>query len=605
MLELRNATFHIEKDGKEHPLLENVTLRVPTGHFMAIVGPSGCGKSTLLKLVAGINQETDGSVHWQGRDLSEEDDFEFSEIGYVPQFGIAYESLTVEESVASSIRLRAKTRRRKRFRALLDRVLASTGLAGIRDRPVRVLSGGQRRRLSLALELVTDPALLLCDEVTSGLDPRSEREIVELMHQLSRADHRIVVNVTHSLAGLDLYDSVLVLHEGRVVYHGPPRAIEHYFAVEDAEALYAKLDSRTVEGWARSWDKHRGSYYAQIEGAEKAGPPSPKNGQGPPRPAGATGPDLPDSSADREDDEGPDDPGAPGTETTHAPAETPGPVAQFFALFFRRWKLLYRDTGQLVLQLAILLGFPFLVILFDLDGVDQLQRLSESLPGTLAEFEKEREAATFNLNLGGLVSGLVMFQVILLTLMGSNNSAREIAGERSIFEKEKLGGLRPSVYLASKVAFLSVLVCVQSCWMAGFVQLVCRLPMELFSQHLALLLLVNAAMTAVCLAISSLAKTADQASLLSIYLVGFQLPLSGAVLALPPFIGWLTRPFISAYWSWAGSMDTLQGGYLRYVRETTETWLAPFAVAAAVLVVHLLAGLVLAYIGVKRPRWEE
>lgn len=562
MLELQNINFTIQKGNDDVHLLEKINLKVPTGHFMAIVGPSGCGKSTLLKLIAGINQESEGEIFWSGRNLSEED-LECSEIGYVPQFSIAYEELTVEESIESSIRLRAKTRGRDAFYDLVDKVLAATGLEPIRDRPVRVLSGGQKRRLSLAMELVTDPVLLLCDEVTSGLDPKSEQEIVKLMYDLSRNDHRIVVNVTHSLAGLDLYDSVLVLHEGKVVYHGQPRALEHYFSVEEAEDVYPQLTKRKSDEWANSWMKHREDFYAAF-----------------PQPSTPVDPDQSVSAA------------------------TPGPIAQFFALFFRRCKILVRDPGQLFLQLAILIGFPILVIIFDLDGVEQVKRLSETKPETMVQFEQEKEAMTFNLNLGGLVSGLVMFQIILLTLMGSNNSAREIAGERQIFEKEKLGGVRPLVYLASKLAFLSVLVFVQSFWMAAFVQAVCKLPMESFAAHLTLLLLVNGAMTAICLGISSLAKTADQASLLSIYLVGFQLPLSGAVLALPGWAGWLTRPFISAYWSWAGSMDSVQRDYLRYVDEVTDTWLAPFAVCLAVLIAHLLIGLFLAYVGVKKPRWH-
>ena len=202
MLELKNIHFKIRKGRDEVPLLEEINLRVPTGHFMAIVGPSGCGKSTLLKLIAGINQESSGSIFWNGRNLSEEGDLEHAEIGYVPQFSIAYEALTVEENIESAIGLRAETENREAFHQLVDTVLASTGLDSLRDRSVKVLSGGQRRRLSLALELVTDPVLLLCDEVTSGLDPKSEQEIVHLMHQLSRNEHRLVVNVTHSLASL-------------------------------------------------------------------------------------------------------------------------------------------------------------------------------------------------------------------------------------------------------------------------------------------------------------------------------------------------------------------------------------------------------------------
>ncbi|MEM9282032.1 MAG: ATP-binding cassette domain-containing protein [Verrucomicrobiota bacterium] len=563
MLELKDIHFTVQKGKDDLELLKEIDLKVPTGHFMAIVGPSGCGKSTLLKLIAGINQETDGSIFWSGRNLSEEGDLEHSEIGYVPQFSIAYEELTVEENIESTIRLRARTENSDAFYDLVDNILNATGLDPIRDRQVKVLSGGQRRRLSLALELVTDPVLLLCDEVTSGLDPKSEEEIVALMHELSRNEHRLVVNVTHSLANLELYDSVLVLNAGYVVYHGPPRAIEHYFSVDKAEDIYPQLSRRQPAEWAASWKKHGGSYETSLPGSA-SGPP-------------------------------------PGTVS----AETPAAMAQFFALLGRRWKIFFRDWGGLLLQVAILIGFPFLVVVFELDGVEQTKRLSEMRPETQAQFEQEVADRTFNLNLGGVVSGLVMFQVILLTLMGSNNSAREIAAERQIFEKEKLGGVRPGVYIASKVAFLSILVIIQSLWMAIFVQSICQIPSESIVTHAILLLLVNGAMTFICLGISSMAKTADQASLLSIYLVGFQLPLSGAVLALPEWAGWLSRPFISAYWSWAGVMDGMESNYLRYIREVTETWLAPMLVCFFVLLIHVILGLFIAFIGVKRPKWEN
>ena len=285
-------------------------------------------------------------------------------------------------------------------------------------------------------------------------------------------------------------------------------------------------------------------------------------------------------------------------------AETPGVVAQFFALFFRRSRIFVRDGGQLLLHLAILLGFPALVVLFALKGVDAPQSLSDSLPTSLEDYQRDQKVMEHNMNLGGLISGLVMFQVILLTLMASNNSAREIAGERKIYEKEKLGGLRPAAYLSSKVAFLAVLVVVQSVWMAVFVQTICKIPVGI-GPMLLFLLLVNGGMTAICLGISSLAKNADQASLLSIYLVGFQLPLSGAVLALPAFAAWATRPFISAYWSWSGIIRSLEPKPLRAVEQVTETSLMPAWLCYAVLLVHLVAGLFAAYIGVKRSAWRE
>ncbi len=397
---------------------------------MAIVGPSGCGKSTLLKTIAGINLESAGDIYWDGRNLSEEGDLEPAEFGYVPQFSIAYEQLTVEESVDNAIRLRVPTRGRKEMEALADHIIDQVGLDGIRNSRVAVLSGGQKRRLGLALEMVTNPDLLLCDEVTSGLDPKSENEIVKLLHALAKEGNRLVISVTHSLGNLDLYDSVLVLHEGRLVYHGPPRALNHYFGVQEAEDVYPCLAKRESDAWSLSWEKHREEYYQTL-------------------------PSL----------------SVPSVEHHEAPhRKTPGFFAQVSVLLDRRWKIFFRDRTQLLLQFAMILGFPAIVVLFALNGIDTLLRPSDSIAGNQAlEMQERMNILANKMEVGGMISGLVMFQVVLLALMGSNNSAREIAGERQIFEKEKLGGLGAVSYLTSKCLFLTVLVLVQSIWMYLFV----------------------------------------------------------------------------------------------------------------------------------------
>jgi hypothetical protein len=196
-----------------------------------------------------------------------------------------------------------------------------------------------------------------------------------------------------------------------------------------------------------------------------------------------------------------------------------------------------------------------------------------------------------------------MFQVVLLSLMGSNNSAREIAGERPIYEKEKFGGLRPSAYLASKVAFLACLVIAQSLWMAFFVNFFGAFRGD-FIEHAGFLLLINAAMTAICLAISSLMRTAEQASLLSIYLVGFQLPLSGAVLALPEHIEAFTRPFISAYWAWSGSVEALQTQVHDAVKSVIDTGLSPQNAAFYTLGAHIIIAMIATWAGARRPQWD-
>jgi hypothetical protein len=220
-----------------------------------------------------------------------------------------------------------------------------------------------------------------------------------------------------------------------------------------------------------------------------------------------------------------------------------------------------------------------------------------------AEIQEQQSVRADQAKVGSAISGIIMFQVVLLALMGSNNSAREIAGERPIYEKEKFGGLRPSAYLLSKIAFLSCLVIAQSLWMAFFVNLFGAFRGE-FVEHVIFLLLINAAMTSVCLAISALMRTAEQASLLSIYLVGFQLPLSGAVLALPENIEAFTRPFISAYWAWSGSVEALQSQVHGAVKSVIDTSLSNQEACIFTLAVHIAVALSLAWIGTRRPQWE-
>ena len=576
VLELNEVSFTIRKDGEDIPLVDRVSIAVPKGHFMAIVGPSGCGKTTLLKTIAGLNPESGGALFWDSRNLSEEGDFSPLEIGYVPQFSIAYDPLTVDESIEAATRLRVRCHNHAELDERIDRVLAETGLSSISDRQVKVLSGGQKRRLGLAMELVSDPKLLLCDEVTSGLDPRSEREIVRLLHDLSRNDGRIVLSVTHSLAHLELYDSILVLHEGKVVFHGPPDQLNYYFSVSDTEDVYPRLTSQDAERWHVSWQKHRESFQKMME-VNRARRLA--NGE------------FSSSKVD-------------GTSDEAEALQLPGFFSQVATLISRRWRIFFRDRGQVFLQLAIIICFPVLVTIFSDKASGNIRRYSDTRQNNMAaEIQEEQSVRSDQAKVGSAISGIIMFQVVLLSLMGSNNSAREIAGERSIYEKEKFGGLRPSAYLASKVVFLTCLVIGQSLWMAFFVNFFGAFRGN-FVEHAGFLLLVNAAMTAICLAISSLMRTAEQASLLSIYLVGFQLPLSGAVLALPENIEVFTRPFISAYWAWSGSVEALQSQVHHAVKSVVDTSLSAQQGCYYVLGAHIAVALIATWAGARRPQWD-
>lgn len=582
VLDLRDITLFVGHGEGVRPLLADVSVRFPRGHFCAIIGPSGCGKSTLLKTIAGIaHGEEEGEIHWDGRNL-EDEDFSPGEIGYVPQFSIAHDELTVRECVSYSLRLRVRGMHGNPLGEAADRILDQVNMTEFSDRLVGVLSGGQKRRLALAMELASKPAVLLADEVTSGLDPQSEDEIVTLLHGLSRSEGRVVLSVTHSLRHLSIYDSVLVLTQGSVAYHGPPEFLSHYFRCEDPQDLYAQLGHREARDWSQSWKKHRHAFLETM-GETKAE---------------LSIYDDPSHDGDAEEGEEPSavvsKPGAP---------PPPGAVSQFLTLIKRRFRIFSRDTPQIFLQLGLILGFPVLVAIFAWNGLPAVQNLSMGLGvNVMQQLQENMEFLVQGSKIGSLVSGIVMFQVILLTLMGANNSGREIASERLIFEKEKLSGLNPLSYIGSKAVFLTVLVFAQSLWMGLFVHFVCGFPGDLPTQLL-FLILVNGAMTSVCLAISSLMNSAEQASLVSIYLVGFQLPLSGAVLALPDWVGSVTRPFIAAYWSWSGVLQTLRTErYYDIVQTVIQTALTPTALCLWVLCSHIVLGVFVAWLGCHRQR---
>jgi len=598
MLSLNHLTLRLSSNEESPCLLSEISGEFHRGDFVAIIGPSGCGKSSLLKMIAWIAPgEEEGAICWDGRDLSEED-FKPSEIGYVPQFSIAYEELTVEESVDYSARLRVSGQSSLEREAMVSRLLGEVGLSELRERPVKVLSGGQKRRLALAMELTSSPPILLCDEVTSGLDPQAEDEIVGLLRRVARDGTRLVLSVTHSLKHLQSYDSVLVLFKGVLVYEGKPEYLAHYFRVKDPNLIYAQLESRDAEEWKNSWKKH-GTAFTESVGGD--------------RPDLISCPECGALSSKRirycthcggrlvavkeseveEIDPDPD---------IVAP---PGVLSQLFTLVRRRYLIFFRSHAQLWLQIGLVFGFPCLVAIFGWNGLPQIRNLSMGLDLNVIQQQKEaldflRQASS----VGSLVSGIIMFEVVLLSLMGANNSGREIASERPIFEKEKLSGLSITAYVGSKIVFLGVLAAVQSLWMGYFIHLTCAFPGDLAQQFL-FLFLVNAAMTSICLAISSFLNTAEQASLASIYLVGFQLPLSGAVLALPTWLGAMVRPFIAAYWSWSGMLQTLRGErYYDIVNMVIQTGLSASNICLCVLGIHVAVGLVMTFQGCGRTRLE-
>jgi ABC-type multidrug transport system ATPase subunit len=560
-------SIELNLNTEQPPLLSGISAWYPASHFGAIIGPSGCGKSTLLKVIAGIIPHTSGSISWQGKNL-EETDLPPHELGYVPQFSCTQPLLTVRENLIYSAHLRRQGSASE-IEAIVEGVEEETGLTELQDRRAGVLSGGQLRRLALAMELTTQPSLLLADEVTSGLDPKSEEEITALLASLAQDHGRLVLLVTHSMRFLETYDSITVLSGGRLAYAASPEDLTGYFNVPTPEDVYPALSRRDPALWAQEWVTL-------------------------PQPSGITPQNLLGELESRI--------------TSKEKEEAlclPGLFSQACTWFSRRLKIFLRDPAQVFLQLSLLLVFPVVVTIFAYRGLPSVRNMALSSDTGIVDQLRETLAFTIQSSrIGTLVSGLAMFQVILLALMGSNNSAREVVGDRPILEKEKLAGLRPGATLLGMGFFLSILVTLQSLWMTLFVRAVCQFPGNLLSQFLPFFL-VTAAVTALCLAISSWTSSSEQASLGSLYLVGFQLPLSGAILALPDLLGGAIRPLISAYWAWSGYLQTLRDTrFYDLVRAISETPIASYSVSLWILLIHFGLGLVFAYFGIRRSLWR-
>ena len=222
-LEVREVNFAIG----DKRLLERISLTARPGTLTALIGGSGAGKTTLSRLIAGYATPTSGSVTFEGHDIHTEYASLRTRIGMVPQDDVVHRQLTVSQALgyAAELRLPPDTSKADRARVVAE-VLDELGLTEHANTRVDRLSGGQRKRASVALELLTGPSLLILDEPTSGLDPALDLQVMTMLRQLADAG-RVVLVVTHSLSYLDLCDQVLLMAPGgKTAYCGPPGDIE-------------------------------------------------------------------------------------------------------------------------------------------------------------------------------------------------------------------------------------------------------------------------------------------------------------------------------------------------------------------------------------------
>jgi ABC transport system ATP-binding/permease protein len=227
-----------------HPLLEDVSFTAKPGTLTAVIGPSGAGKSTLVKLISGATPPSAGVVTFDGHDVHAEYASMRSRIGMVPQDDVVHRQLTVEQALnyAAELRLPSDTSAKDR-RQVVKRVLDELELTPRKKTRVDKLSGGQRKRASVAMELLTGPSLLILDEPTSGLDPALDRQVMAMLRRLADAG-RVVIVVTHSLTYVDICDQILLLAPGgKTAFADPPAEIGPAMGTTDWADIFAHVST--------------------------------------------------------------------------------------------------------------------------------------------------------------------------------------------------------------------------------------------------------------------------------------------------------------------------------------------------------------------------
>jgi ABC-type multidrug transport system ATPase subunit/predicted component of type VI protein secretion system len=538
-LDVHGVTWTIEGN---KTLLENISIAARPGTLTAVIGPSGAGKSTLARLVAGYTHPTTGTVSFEGHDIHAEYASLRSRIGMVPQDDVVHGQLTVNQALmyAAELRLPPDTSKEDR-RQVVAQVLEELEMTRHADTRVDKLSGGQRKRASVALELLTGPSLLILDEPTSGLDPALDRQVMTMLRQLADAG-RVVLVVTHSLTYLDVCDQVLLLAPGgKTAFYGQPNQIGASMGTTNWADIFS-----TVAGDPDAANKR---FIAQH------GPP-------PPQPPAQKPADL----------------GEP-TRTSLR--------RQFSTISRRQVRLVVSDRGY----------FAFLMLLPFIMGV-----LSLSVPGDVG-FGVPVPAIQGGAAPNEPGQILVMLNVGAI-FMGTALTIRALIGERAIFRREQAVGLSTTAYLLAKIFVFTVFAVVQSAivttiaivgkgWGPGAVDagtVIGNRSLELFAD----IAVTTVAAAMVGLALSALAKSNEQIMPLLVIAIMSQLVFSGGMIPVTDRVvldqmSWFTP----ARWGFASSASTvdlirLVPGPLtpndRHWQHTSGAWLYDMAMLAAICI---------------------
>lgn len=448
-------------------LVHDLSLALFPREFIGLMGPSGCGKSTLMDALNGLRPATSGSVLINGLNLYSHFNALRRSIGYVPQRDVLHDALSVERTLLFAARLRLpENTAPDQVQRVVDEVIETVGLRDQRSNEFRQLSGGQQKRLSLGIELITKPSFLFLDEPTSPLDPESTESMMLLFRQLADQG-RIVVMVTHKFEKFEEMHHVAILARGgHLAFFGPPKASLEYFKCREPSDIYRQIGNQDPEELSRRFkaspEYHR--YVARRVADTRAL-------------LKTSGSAVAHASAD----------------ASHA--ERPAGLAQWKTLTQRFFEIKLKDrrnTGLLLLQAPIIA-----VILSVITG------------------NKLNDAKA------------LFITAVIAIWFGANNAVRDIVSESPIYVRERRFSLKIPSYVMSKFAVLSCIAAVQVILFLGILFAFGRLSPRDFPLLFSVVYLTALGGVSTALLLSALVNSTEKAmSVLPLLLIP-QLLLSG------------------------------------------------------------------------------
>ena len=529
-------------------LLDPISLTVYPSEMVALMGPAGAGKTTFLKALNGYTPPAAGRVLFNGVDLYQSFDLYRQQMGYVPQDDIVHSQLTVREALYFSTKLRTDLRDDE-IDKRIDKILEELGILDKKDTLIgspekKVLSGGQRKRVNIAMELMTDTPVLFLDEPTSGLSSYDAEGVIDLLQRLAREGKTIITTIHQpSIAVYKKFDNLIMISRdrggcGSLAFFGPafPDSIEFFHPpaaqIEDKkllnpEMLLTGLSTKPTSEWVGHFNRSR---YRKLFVEDRAGK-------------------------------------VQGTGTGVNSAGRRWNLVQWWTLLRRNLVLRSRDRAQLIITL---LQAPLFAVLIALVfGRTKEPASLGSAAGGAAGLHAQQNFTALSANL----TGIEFLLVVAAIWFGCNNAARDIVGEWSVFQRERMVNLKLPSYVFSKFAVLFGLCVFQCLTLLTIVYFACDLRGDYFRQA-GILITSSLVGAALGLAISARSSTTETAiALLPVVLLPV-ITLGGGIRAAykMPLPARLMSYLAPSRWAFERNMIDEARGHVCAYLPGPETW---------------------------------